>query len=170
MKKKKNCTILIPKGNAYCHRKSSARGPRFKVSFEGLSAETCVNFSDQVHYVPGREREKSYQLELSLTLAPRSVTKISVHFERALLKWTEYPPDANHGFDINSAVISLQLEDGNDMLVPSHNTSTLMELYVQITCVISNREKWGECNRDKKHCCFHWELNYELNSGLRKQR
>ena len=30
---------LIPKGNSYCRRKSSARGPRFKVSSEGLSAE-----------------------------------------------------------------------------------------------------------------------------------
>ena len=28
--KNENCTILIPKGNSYCRRKSSARGPRFK--------------------------------------------------------------------------------------------------------------------------------------------
>ena len=27
----------------------------------------------------------------------------------------------------------------------------------------------GECNGDKKHCCFIWELNYGLNSDL-KQR
>ena len=39
----------------------------------------------------------------------------------------------------------------------------------QITCVISNRGTWGKCKGDKKHCCFHWELNYGLNSGL-KQR
>ena len=36
--KNENCTILIPKGNSYCLRESSARGPRFKVSSEGLSA------------------------------------------------------------------------------------------------------------------------------------
>ena len=24
------------------------------------------------------------------------------------------------------------------------------------------------CNRDKKHCCFHWELNYGLNTGLKQ--
>ena len=29
-----NTTILIPKGNSYCRRKSSARGPWFKVSSE----------------------------------------------------------------------------------------------------------------------------------------
>ena len=37
-----NCTILIPEGNSYCRRKSSARGPRFKVSSEGLSAEIDI--------------------------------------------------------------------------------------------------------------------------------
>ena len=31
MKKIENCTILNPKGNSYCRRKNSARGPRFKV-------------------------------------------------------------------------------------------------------------------------------------------
>ena len=37
-----NFTILILKGNSYCCRKSSARGPRFKVSSEGLSAEIDI--------------------------------------------------------------------------------------------------------------------------------
>ena len=41
-KKNENCTILIPKRNSYCCRKSSARGPRFKVSSEGLSAEIDI--------------------------------------------------------------------------------------------------------------------------------
>ena len=36
MGKRKNCTISILEGNSYCHRKSSARGFRFKVSSEGL--------------------------------------------------------------------------------------------------------------------------------------
>ena len=35
-KKNENCTMLIPKGNSYCRRKSSTKGPRFKVSSEGL--------------------------------------------------------------------------------------------------------------------------------------
>ena len=39
----------------------------------------------------------------------------------------------------------------------------------QMTSVISKRGTWGECNGDKKHCCFHQELNYRLNLGL-KQR
>ena len=38
----KNSTILIPKGNWHCRRKSSARGPKFKVSSEGLSTEIDI--------------------------------------------------------------------------------------------------------------------------------
>ena len=41
-KKFKNCTILIPKGNSCCRRKSSGRGPQFKISTEGLSAEIDI--------------------------------------------------------------------------------------------------------------------------------
>ena len=37
--KNENCTILIPEENSYCRNKSSARGPLFKVSSEGLSTE-----------------------------------------------------------------------------------------------------------------------------------
>ena len=37
-----NCTMLIPMGNSYCRCKSSARGPRFKVSSEGLSTEKNI--------------------------------------------------------------------------------------------------------------------------------
>ena len=37
-----NCTILIPKENSYCRFKNSVRGPRFKVSPKGLSAEIDI--------------------------------------------------------------------------------------------------------------------------------
>ena len=85
-------------------------------------------FTDKVHYIPGRDRERSYHLELSFTLAPRSVTKVSLQFERAFLKWTEYPPDANHGFYINSAVISFLLPSDGKFIAPAHNTSTLQQM------------------------------------------
>ena len=39
-----------------------------------------------------------------------------------------------------------------------------------LTCVISNPGTWGECNRDKKHCCSDWELNFGLNSGLKQRQ
>nr|KAG5712255.1 hypothetical protein BaRGS_014605 [Batillaria attramentaria] len=56
--------------------------------------------------------------------------KVSLQFERAFLKWTEYPPDANHGFYINSAVISFQLPTDSATLIPPLNTSTLQQAIV----------------------------------------
>ena len=40
---------------------------------------------------------------------------------------------------------------------------------IHLSSIISNRGTWGKCKGDKKHRCFHWELNYGLNLGL-KQR
>lgn len=60
-------------------------------------------------YVPGRLRERPYHLELLLRLPPFSVTSVSIDFDYIFLKWQEYPPDANHGFYIGSAVVSANL-------------------------------------------------------------
>ncbi|XP_064640505.1 GPI transamidase component PIG-T-like [Lineus longissimus] len=77
----------------------------------------------KLHYVPGKDREQSYHLEVVLTLPPKSRTTISLNFERALLKWTEYPPDANHGFYINAAVISTMLPSGKQYMASPQNSS-----------------------------------------------
>ncbi|XP_041375880.1 GPI transamidase component PIG-T-like [Gigantopelta aegis] len=63
----------------------------------------------KIHYIPGKDRSRPYQFELVFRLKANSITKISFEFQRAFLKWTEYPPDANHGFAVNSAVISMML-------------------------------------------------------------
>lgn len=51
-----------------------------------------------LHYQPAKDRLSPHLLEMLLQLPPNSVTKVTVEFERALLKWTEYTPDPNHGF------------------------------------------------------------------------
>lgn len=61
------------------------------------------------YYTPGRTRQKPYHLELLLKLPQRSTTTITIDFEFVFLKWQEYPPDANHGFYIGSALISANL-------------------------------------------------------------
>ena len=66
-----------------------------------------------IHYVPGKDRLRPYHMEMVLYLPANSVTRLSFEFDRALLKWTEYPPDANHGFYVNSAVISGNLPSGS---------------------------------------------------------
>uniref|UniRef100_A0A8C5BN00 Phosphatidylinositol glycan anchor biosynthesis, class T n=1 Tax=Gadus morhua TaxID=8049 RepID=A0A8C5BN00_GADMO len=59
-----------------------------------------------IHYQPSKDRERPHLLEMLLQLPPNSVTEVTVEFERALLKWTEYTPDPNHGFYVGSSVIS----------------------------------------------------------------
>lgn len=62
-----------------------------------------------VVYKPGRMREKPYHLEILLRLPAKSETTVSVEFDYVFLKWQEYPPDANFGFFIGSAVVSAYL-------------------------------------------------------------
>lgn len=51
-----------------------------------------------IHYQPAQDRKRPHLLEMLIQLPANSVTKVTIQFERALLKWTEYTPDPNHGF------------------------------------------------------------------------
>ncbi|XP_034552458.1 GPI transamidase component PIG-T [Notolabrus celidotus] len=64
------------------------------------------NKPSYIHYEPSKDRERPHLLEMLVQLPPNSVTEVTVQFERALLKWTEYTPDPNHGFYVGSSVIS----------------------------------------------------------------
>jgi len=77
-------------------------------------------------YKPGRDRSRPYMLELVLRLPPKSTTTISLQFERSLLRWLEYPPDANHGFYLPSATITTRLRDNkNTSLLLAAEDSTM---------------------------------------------
>lgn len=56
-----------------------------------------------VHYQPAQDRLQPHLLEMLIQLPANSATKVSIQFERALLKWTEYTPDPNHGFYVRWA-------------------------------------------------------------------
>jgi hypothetical protein len=59
--------------------------------------DTCLS-PGYIHYQPAQDRQQPHLLEMLIQLPANSVTKVSIQFERALLKWTEYTPDPNHGF------------------------------------------------------------------------
>ncbi|XP_037500042.1 GPI transamidase component PIG-T [Rhipicephalus sanguineus] len=67
--------------------------------------------AEHVSYQPGRDRERPHHLEITLMLPPAAETIVAYEFERAFLKWTEYPPDANHGFYVGAAVLSALLDE-----------------------------------------------------------
>lgn len=54
----------------------------------------------------GVDRVRPYSMELVLSLPPKSTTTVEIAFEKSILKWLEYPPDANHGFYVAPAVVS----------------------------------------------------------------
>lgn len=62
-----------------------------------------------VKYVPGKMRVQPSQLEVAFTCPARSVVDVAIDFDYVFLKWTEYPPDANHGYYLGSAVLVAQL-------------------------------------------------------------
>uniref|UniRef100_A0AAZ3PML8 Uncharacterized protein n=1 Tax=Oncorhynchus tshawytscha TaxID=74940 RepID=A0AAZ3PML8_ONCTS len=64
------------------------------------------NKPSYIHYQPSKDRLRPHLLEMLVQLPPNSVTEVTMQFERALLKWTEYTPDPNHGFYVGSSVIS----------------------------------------------------------------
>jgi len=77
------------------------------------------------HYSPGVDRARPYHLELVLKLPARSTTVISIQFEHSMLRWVEYPPDANHGFYVGSATITARIPDNRNATLLAPEDSTL---------------------------------------------
>lgn len=66
---------------------------------------------DEVYYQPAVDRARGTQLELRMRVPPASTVFLTYGFEKSILRYTEYPPDANRGFDVAAAVITI-LGDG----------------------------------------------------------
>lgn len=86
------------------------------------AAETAEVKPLYVSYKPGQQRKRPYHLELLFMIPARSTIKVRCEFDYTFLKWLEYPPDANHGHHIGSAIITTQLKDlaMNYTAIPLH--------------------------------------------------
>lgn len=60
-----------------------------------------------IYYRPALDRERGTQLEVKLRIPPKSTVFLTYDFEKSILRYTEYPPDANRGFDVPGAVITI---------------------------------------------------------------
>ena len=58
-----------------------------------------------MYYRPALDRRRGTQLECLITVPPASTVVLTYDFDKAILRYTEYPPDANRGFDVAPAVI-----------------------------------------------------------------
>jgi phosphatidylinositol glycan class T len=79
----------------------------------------------ETYYRPSLDRHRGTQLEVRLVVPPNSTVLLSYDFDKAILRYTEYPPDANRGFDIAPAVISILSPHANISL---RTTSLLLSL------------------------------------------
>ena len=61
----------------------------------------------------------------------KSSVEISIEFEKSILKWLEYPPDANKGFYVNSALITTLLPEKSNFTGITRMASTYEETFSQ---------------------------------------
>lgn len=84
----------------------------------------------ETHYRPALDRQRGTHLELRLTIPPQSTLTLSYDFEKAILRYTEYPPDANRGFDVAPAVIRVLPNSGDS------NSDSAKGIYVRTTSLL----------------------------------
>ncbi|KAF7955522.1 hypothetical protein EAE96_004448 [Botrytis aclada] len=95
-----------------------------KVYLHTLKADTNGLYEDviqEMFYRPALDRKRGTQLEVRMRIPADSTVILTYDFEKAILRYTEYPPDANRGFDVAPAVITI----GN---VSIRTTSLLLPL------------------------------------------
>ena len=95
-----------------------------KVYLHTLKAKINGNDGDviqEMYYRPALDRKRGTQLEVRILIPANSKVVLTYDFEKAILRYTEYPPDANRGFDVAPAVITI----GN---VSIRTTSLLLSL------------------------------------------
>ncbi|KAJ4988325.1 GPI transamidase component GPI16 [Stagonosporopsis vannaccii] len=83
----------------------------------------------ETYYRPALDRQRGTHLELRMVIPPSSTLTLTYDFEKAILRYTEYPPDANRGFDVAPAIIrvlSPQAADKKGIYV--RTTSLLLPL------------------------------------------
>ncbi|OJD19303.1 hypothetical protein AJ78_00752 [Emergomyces pasteurianus Ep9510] len=90
-----------------------------------------------IFYRPALDRKRGTQLELILSVPAASTVTLVYDFEKAILRYTEYPPDANRGFNVAPAVIRL-LGDGNTADAPGEVPITQPQppIYLRTTSLL----------------------------------
>jgi len=53
-----------------------------------------------IRYRPAIDRLRGTQLEVQLSIPGNTTLSLTWEFDKSILRYTEYPPDANRGFDV----------------------------------------------------------------------
>ena len=79
-----------------------------------------------IYYRPALDRKRGTQLEVHMSVPAASTVTLTYDFEKAILRYTEYPPDANRGFDVAPAVIRLISSDNSTSTQTYLRTTSLL--------------------------------------------
>lgn len=94
-------------------------------------AHTEADVVRDISFVPAIDRQRPNQLELEIEIPGNSTVSLSYDFDKALLYIEEYPPDANHGFEIPPAavvVVDPHVDDNTVVTSSLRTTSLLLSL------------------------------------------
>jgi phosphatidylinositol glycan class T len=91
---------------------------------------TTIDPIKETYYRPALDRHRGTHLELLLAIPPSSSLTLTYDFEKAILRYTEYPPDANRGFDVAPAVIRLLPSVRSEAGVPNR------DIYLRTTSLL----------------------------------
>jgi len=83
----------------------------------------------EIYYRPAVDRRRGTQLELRMSVPPAATVTLTYDFDKAILRYTEYPPDANRGFDVAPAIIRLTSSSAN-------GSSTSSPVYLRTTSLL----------------------------------
>jgi phosphatidylinositol glycan class T len=84
---------------------------------------------EETYYQPAIDRKRGTHLELRMIIPPGATLTLTYDFEKAILRYTEYPPDANRGFDAAPAIIRILSPNmGDNKGVYIRTTSLLLPL------------------------------------------
>ncbi|KAF7560157.1 hypothetical protein G7046_g3988 [Stylonectria norvegica] len=77
-----------------------------RIPSTATSADNSTDIIKEIYYRPALDRARGTQLELLMRIPPHCTVFLTYDFEKSILRYTEYPPDANRGFDVAAAVIT----------------------------------------------------------------
>ncbi|KAI1324345.1 Gpi16 subunit [Xylariaceae sp. FL0255] len=91
----------------------------------GGATGTKDDIVQEIYYRPAVDRVRGTQLELRMRIPPASTVFLTYDFEKSILRYTEYPPDANRGFDVAASIITILPSDSPNAPLARQRTSNL---------------------------------------------
>ncbi|KAI5284619.1 Subunit of the glycosylphosphatidylinositol transamidase complex-like protein, partial [Ascosphaera acerosa] len=102
-----------------------------------IAADTALaDVVKDIFYRPALDRRRGTQLELVLTVPPASTVTLIYDVEKAPLRYTEYPPDANRGFQIPPAVIRVVRREGEGEADGEAGRESHADTYLRTTTLL----------------------------------